>query len=70
MKNGQAFEAEVDFPKGDYRNPLNDDELLAKFDSLVLDQISKEKRDRIVDMIWNLEEVKNVKNLMEAFSGR
>ena len=69
-KNGQAFEAEVDFPKGDYRNPLNDDELLAKFDSLVLDQISKEKRDRIVDMIWNLEEVKNVKNLMEAFSGR
>jgi 2-methylcitrate dehydratase len=69
-KSGQAFEAEVDFPKGDYRNPLTDDELLEKVDSMVLDQISQEKRDRIVDMIWNLEEVKNIKDLMKVFSGR
>lgn len=69
-KSGKAFEAEVDFPKGDYRNPLTDDELLAKFDSMVLDQISQEKRDQIVDMIWNLEKVKNVRDLMKAFSGQ
>jgi len=69
-KDGQTFEAEVDFPKGDYRNPLTEDELLAKFDSMVLNQISKEKRDKIVDMIWNLEDVKNVKDLMRMFSGQ
>ena len=69
-KDGKSFEAEVDFPKGDYRNPLNDDELLAKFDSMILEQISKEKRDEIVDMIWNLEDVKNVKDLMKVFSGK
>jgi 2-methylcitrate dehydratase len=69
-KDGKTFEAEVDFPKGDYRNPLTDDELLAKFDSMVLEQISKEKRDKIVHMIWNLEDVENVKDLMKVFSGK
>ena len=69
-KDGKTFEAEVDFPKGDYRNPLNNDELLAKFDSMVMEQISKEKRNKIVDMIWNLEEVDNVKDLMQVFSGQ
>jgi 2-methylcitrate dehydratase len=69
-KDGKTFEAEVDFPIGDYRNPLSDDELLTKFDSMVLGQISKEKRDKIVDMIWNLEEVGNVKDLMQAFRGK
>lgn len=69
-KDGQTFEAEVDFPKGDYRNPLSDEELLAKFDSMVLEHVSQEKRDKIVEMIWNLEEVENVRELMRAFSGQ
>jgi hypothetical protein len=37
---------------------------------MVLPQISKEKRDKIVDMIMNLEKVKNVGDLMRAFSGQ
>jgi len=69
-KTGKTYEAEVDYPKGDYREPLTDDELLVKFDAMVLDQISKEKRDKIVDMIWNLEKVENVKDLMKAFSAQ
>lgn len=69
-KEGQRYEAEVDYPKGDYREPLTDDELLIKFDSMVLDKISREKRDRIVDMIWHLEDVENVKELMKTFSGQ
>jgi 2-methylcitrate dehydratase len=69
-KDGRFFEAEVDFPKGDYRNPLSDEEITAKFDSMVLDKVSKAKRDRMMDMIRNLEEVNNVKELMMAFSGQ
>ncbi len=69
-KDGKTYEAEVNFPKGDYRNPLTDHELLEKFDSMVLGQISQEKRDKIVEGIWNLESVENVKDLMEAFSGQ
>ncbi|MFQ5584333.1 MAG: MmgE/PrpD family protein, partial [Calditrichia bacterium] len=69
-KEGQTYEAEVDYPKGDYREPLTDDELLIKFDSMVLDKISREKRDGIVDMIWHLEDVENVKDLMKMFSGQ
>jgi 2-methylcitrate dehydratase len=68
--DGQTFEAEVDYPKGDYREPLSDEELLVKFDAMVLDKISKEKRDKILDVIWNLEKVENVKDLMKTFSGQ
>jgi 2-methylcitrate dehydratase len=68
-KSGESFEAEVDYPRGDYREPLTDEELLVKFDSMVLDQISQDKRDTIVDMIWNLEDVENAKDLMRVFSG-
>ncbi|MCK6623282.1 MAG: MmgE/PrpD family protein [Calditrichaceae bacterium] len=69
-KDGRSFAAEVDFPKGDYRNPLSDEEITVKFDSMVLDKISQSKRDRMVDMIWNLEEVKDVRELMKAFAGQ
>jgi 2-methylcitrate dehydratase len=69
-KDGRFYEAEVDFPRGDYRNPLSDEEITTKFDALVLDKISQCKRDRMVDMIWNLEKLKNVQELMKAFSGQ
>nr|NIR52695.1 MmgE/PrpD family protein [candidate division KSB1 bacterium]NIW73196.1 MmgE/PrpD family protein [candidate division KSB1 bacterium] len=68
-KDGQVFDAEVDFPKGDYRNPLTDEELLVKFDSMVLDQVSDEKRNRMVEMIMNLEKIENVQDLMKVLSG-
>ncbi len=54
----------VDYPKGDYRDPMTEDELLYKFDSMVLDKMGREKRDRLVDAIMNLEKVENVRDFM------
>ena len=54
------FQTEVDFPSGDYREPMDEQTLLSKFDSMVLPLTGKEKRDRIVDTIENLEKLKDV----------
>ncbi len=56
----------VDYPKGDYRDPMSDEELLYKFDSMVLDKVNREKRDRMVEMIWNLEKIADVREFVAA----
>jgi len=54
----------VDYPKGDYRDPMTEEELLHKFDSMVLPHVSQDKRDHMVDLIMNLEKVINMKDFM------
>ena len=68
-RSGKSFEAEVEFPRGDYRNPLSDEALLGKFHSLVGDLIPRAKADRIVEAIEKLEKFDNVRDLMKILSG-
>ncbi len=63
--NGQKFSLRIDYPKGDYRDPMTDEELLEKFDSMVLEKVSKEKRNKMVDLIMNLEKVSQIRQFME-----
>jgi 2-methylcitrate dehydratase len=64
--SGQNHTLRVDYPKGDYRDPMSDEELLDKFDSMVLPKMGQQKRDRMVDMIMNLEKVTDIKEFMAA----
>ena len=68
-RGGQSCEAEVEFPRGDYRNPLSDDALLEKFHSLADGKLTRTKAERIVEAIEGLEEFENVKDLMKILSG-
>ena len=58
--DGNSFEIEVDYPLGDYREPMDDDTLYVKFDSMVTPETGKEKRDKIVDTILNLEKLDDI----------
>ena len=64
--SGQNHTLRVDYPKGDYRDPMSDKELLDKFDSMVLPKMGQQKRDRMVDLIMNLEKVTDIKEFMAA----
>ena len=64
--SGKAHTLRVDYPKGDYRDPMSEEELLYKFDSMVLPKVSQQRRDQIVELIMNLEKVKNMKEFMAA----
>jgi 2-methylcitrate dehydratase len=58
--DGKSYEIEVDYPLGDYREPMDDDTLYAKFDSMVTPQTGQEKRDKIVDTILSLEKLNDI----------
>ena len=64
-ENGPSFDLELDYPLGDYREPMDDDTFYAKFDSMVLPQTGQEKRNMIVETILNLENLNDVNELTD-----
>ncbi len=64
-KGGKTHTLRIDYPKGDYRDPMTEEELLYKFDSMVLEKVGKEKRDRMVELIMGLEKVADTRDFMK-----
>jgi 2-methylcitrate dehydratase len=62
--NGRFFNKQLDYPKGDPRNPLTDQEVEEKFSALAEGVLSKNAQKRVKEMIWNLERVGSVSELM------
>ncbi len=65
--DGREFTQQLDYPKGDPRNPLTDGEVEEKFEALAGPVMSHEAQRRAIDAIWNLEKQPNVSELMKLF---
>jgi 2-methylcitrate dehydratase len=63
-KDGRCFDKQLDFPKGDPRNPLTDQELEEKFSALAEGVLSPLAQKRMKETVWNLERVGSVTELM------
>lgn len=60
MADGSTHERRVTEPLGSPNNPLNDDQLLAKFHDCAahsLTPIPRDRLDRFVDLVWRLDQV-------------
>ena len=53
--DGRKFTKQLDYPKGDPRNPLTDAEIEEKFRALAEGVLSKKAQDKLIAAIWNLE---------------
>jgi len=62
-KDGRELSKAVDFAKGDPRNPLSDEELLVKYNSLSI--LPPKDNARLLDTIENLEKVRDTAELMK-----
>lgn len=62
--DGNVYKHHVDYPKGDPRNPLNNDELNTKFDSLVDGLFSDAALARLKESIWGVDDFKTVNAFM------
>ncbi len=62
--DGRAFAKQLDYPKGDPRNPLTDQELEEKFAALAEGVLSSRAQQKLKDAIWNLEKIDSVSKLM------
>ena len=63
-KGGKKYSAYVHTPKGDPRNPPTDEELESKFRSLASSVLSEPKMERLIQTIWKLEKLGNVRQLI------
>jgi len=65
--DGREFTTQLDYPKGDPRNPLTDQEVEEKFEALAGPVMSPGARRRAMDAIWNLEKQASVTGVMRLF---
>ncbi len=63
--DGREFTKQLDYPKGDPRNPLTDQEVEEKFDALAAPVLSDEARKRLKGAVWSLEKVGSISELMD-----
>ncbi len=61
---GASHTKELDYPKGDPRNPLTDKEVEAKFDALATPVLSDARRQQLKDAVWGLERLGSISELM------
>ena len=62
--NGQSFTEQLDYPKGDPRNPLTDQEIEEKFAALAEGVLSPQAQKKLKEAIWNLDKLDSVTKLM------
>ena len=62
--DGRELTRQLDYPKGDPRNPLSDLEIEEKFDALAGPVLSPAARGKVKDAVWNLEALGSVTELM------
>lgn len=65
LNDGRTLQAHVDYPKGDPENPATKTDIISKFHSLTGSHLDKEKREKIIDTVNRLDELKNITELAD-----
>jgi 2-methylcitrate dehydratase len=65
--DGREFSKQLDYPKGDPRNPLTDGEVEEKFEALAGPVMTAEALRKAVEAIWSLEKQASVTDLLNLF---
>lgn len=63
-RKGERYSAHVDQPKGDPRNPPSDRELEEKFRSLAASALPPRRIEALVNLLWDLEKVRDVREII------
>jgi len=66
LDDGRELTKRVDYPLGHAKNPLKDSEVEGKFFALVSPALGEKRARGIVDLVWKLDEARNVDELMKA----
>jgi 2-methylcitrate dehydratase PrpD len=66
VNDGRRLTRRVDFPMGNAKNPLKDSQVEQKFQVLVDPMLGSDRARKIVDIVWKLDQAKNVDELMSA----
>ena len=64
LSDGRKFTSQIDYPKGSIQNPMNDQELLAKFTSLATPVIGTTRATGLAIAVMNIEKCADVSKLL------
>ncbi|HSU86382.1 MAG TPA: MmgE/PrpD family protein, partial [Chthoniobacterales bacterium] len=64
LQDGRVLTKRVDYPLGNALNPLSDEQLEGKFNSLVVPALGEKGARQLLDVAWKLEEAKSPNELM------
>ncbi|MFQ5603386.1 MAG: MmgE/PrpD family protein [bacterium] len=65
LHDGRVFSAQLDFPKGDPREPMSDQDLENKFKGLSSHLLTDKKQNQIREAIWNMESFQTISEFMD-----
>ncbi|MGZ5138473.1 MAG: hypothetical protein ACXWCX_11770, partial [Burkholderiales bacterium] len=65
LRDGRTLTSQVDYPKGSIQNPMSDEEMRAKFQSLAVPVIGEKRAAALAEQVQDLEKVANVSELMK-----
>ena len=63
-KSGERYKERVPYHTGHYKNPMSDEDLEGKFLSLAQGFLSEAQISRLLDRLWNLEQVDDIGEVM------
>ena len=66
LADGKRLTKRVDYPLGHAKNPLKDSEVEGKFKALVEPALGDARAKKIIDLVWKLDEARNMDELMQA----
>jgi methylisocitrate lyase len=66
LVGGRRLTKRVNYPTGHAKNPLKDSQVEEKFNVLVEPMLGSDRARKIIDIVWKLDEAKNVDELMRA----
>ena len=67
-KSGKRLTAQAQYPKGHIRNPMSDADVEIKFRSACAPHLSAAQCDTALGLLWRLDELDDIGNLLGAFS--
>jgi 2-methylcitrate dehydratase PrpD len=65
LRDSRTLTSQVDYPKGSIQNPMSDEEMRAKFESLAEPVIGGKRAAALVEQVQDLEKVADVSELMK-----
>ncbi len=66
LTSGKIISKQVNYHKGHPKNPMSDQDVEKKFQSLTKRQLNKSQAKRALDTLWTLEKVSDVSTLFSA----
>ena len=65
LKSGQKLTGRVDYPKGDSRKPLSEEEMLKKFEDLASHTLSLKRVKKVGSLVLDLEKINDVREMVK-----